>query len=82
MQIALESHPEEAKKIPKYTNETPHFMLFEFGNEFNQEKWESITSQTFCHKLTNKLSEDIKFLNETFYKKNFEIIFKGIIDVE
>ena len=71
VQIALETLPEEAIKIPKYTNETPHFMLFELGNEFNQKKWNSITSQSFCHKLTNKLEESVKLQEGTFYKKIF-----------
>ena len=68
VQIALETLPEEAKKIPKYTNETPHFMLFELGNPFIQEKWDSITALSFCHKLTNKMEKDVQLLQGTFYK--------------
>ena len=69
VQIALETLPEEAIKISKYTNETPHFMLFELTNEFNQEKWNCIKSQSFCHKLTYKLEESVKLQEGTFYKK-------------
>lgn len=68
VQIALETLPEEAKRIPKYTNETPHFMLFELGNPFIQEKWDSITAMSFCHKLTNKMEKDVWSLQGTFYK--------------
>ena len=72
MQIALDAMPKIASCIPKYTNETPHLMLFELENEFNQEKWNSITSQSFCHKLTNKLDESIKIRKKTVYEHILE----------
>lgn len=72
VQIALNTFQNDSKIIPKYTNETPHFMLFELGNKFNQEKWNSIIAQSFCHKLTYKLREEDKERNGTFYRKILE----------
>lgn len=68
VQIALDTFQEDSALIPKYTNEIPHFMLFELANEFNQKKWNSIIAQSFCHKLTYKLREEDKKKNATFYK--------------
>ena len=72
LEIAMEVLPDEAANIPKYTNETPHFLLFELGNDYNLEKWESITKQSFCHKLTNKLEKSVKLQKGTFYDKILE----------
>lgn len=67
VQIALNTFQNDSKLIPKYTNETPHFMLFELTNKFDQKKWDSITAQIFCHKLTYKINDDEKKY-ESFYK--------------
>ena len=68
VEMVFGSFPKEASLIPEYTNETPHFLLFELSNQFSQEKWDSITAQSFCHKLTNKLGRDVKAREGTFYK--------------
>lgn len=69
VQIALNTYPICANAIPKYTNETPHFMLFELVKPFDSQKWDSITAQSFCHKLTYKLSDEEMAKDGTFYKK-------------
>lgn len=68
VEMALTKYSGENFTTPKYTNETPHFLLFELGNQVDKVKWESIVAQSFCHKLTNKLSEEVKTRNNTFYK--------------
>jgi hypothetical protein len=68
IQIAFEIYPEEETLIPKYTNETPHFMLFELSKEFNRQKWTSFCNQSFCHKLTYKLTDKEESKSGTFYK--------------
>lgn len=68
VELSLQKFSSVRDSIPKYTNETPHFLLFELSNPFVQEKWDSITSQSFCHKLTNKLSDEAKAKEGTFYK--------------
>ena len=72
MQIVLDYNPDYTNNIPKYTNETTHFLLFELQNQFDEKKWNSIINQSFCHKLTYKLDENIKKQNGTFYKKIIE----------
>ena len=73
VQIALEVFSDESNIIPKYTNETPHFMLFELGKDFNEKRYNSILSQSFCHKLTYKLPAEQISKKMTFYKKLLEL---------
>ncbi|MGN0728475.1 capsular polysaccharide synthesis protein [Treponema sp.] len=72
VQIALDTFQNDSFAIPKYTNETPHFMLFELAKPFDQTQWNSITTQSFCHKLTYKLSDEDKNASGTFYKRIVE----------
>lgn len=68
LQMSLNYYKDIYNSIPKYTNETPHFLLFELQKEFNAEIFHNICSQTFAHKLTYKLPEDFdKNNSRTFY---------------
>lgn len=71
-QMALNAYPEYVSAMPKYTNETPHLMLFELANSFNLKRWNSICNQIFCHKLTYKLSAEVQEKKGTFYQKIME----------
>ena len=68
LQISLNYYKDIYNSIPKYTNETPHFLLFELQKRFNAEVFNDICSQTFAHKLTYKLPEDFdKNKHDTLY---------------
>lgn len=60
VQIGLDLYPEIYDEIPKYTNETPHIMLFNLSKKYDKRKFNNICKQSFIHKLTYKLSEDQK----------------------
>ena len=69
LQMSLYHYAEIYKQIPKYTNETAHYLLFELQNCYNEIKYKDICKQTFAHKLTYKLPADFdKNAAETFYK--------------
>lgn len=72
LEMIFELYPDLIRNMPKLTNENPHFMLFELANNFSLEKWNSIIKHSFCHKLTNRLTEDAKMIDETFYKHILE----------
>lgn len=68
LQISLNYYDDILKAIPKYTNETPHFLLFKLQDTYEEEVFKDILNQTFAHKLTYKLPESFN-RNEkgTFY---------------
>lgn len=68
LQMSLYYYRDIYDSIPKYTNETTHFLLFELQKKFNENIFNDICSQTFAHKLTYKLPEDFdKTKRDTFY---------------
>lgn len=69
LQMSLYHYSEIYRQIPKYTNETAHYLLFELQNYYNEEKYQDICKQTFAHKLTYKLPAEFdKNADGTFYK--------------
>ena len=69
LQMSLYYYVEIYKQIPKYTNETAHYFLFELQNCYNEAKYQDICKQTFAHKLTYKFPVDFdKNAENTFYK--------------
>lgn len=74
LELIFEQCPDIISDVPKRTNETPHLLLFELGNPYCKEQWNSITGQSFCHKLTHKLDEDVKNREGSFYKHILEEI--------
>lgn len=69
LQMALYHYSEIYKLIPKYTNETAHYLLFELKNHYDDLKYKDICKQVFAHKLTYKLPADFdKNTDGTFYK--------------
>lgn len=75
--MSLEKYNWIAESVPKYTNETPHIMLFELGKKYDENKFNLIAAKSFCHKLTYKVSEEVKSDKDSLYsfisKNNTEI---------
>ena len=68
LQMSLNYYEEILNAIPKYTNETTHFLLFELQKDFNVDVLKDVCDQTFAHKLTYKLPESFdKESKESFY---------------
>lgn len=57
LEIALEKYADLISDMPKYTNETPHFLLYELSHPYDSNNFKSIIRKSFVHKLTNKMSE-------------------------
>lgn len=65
--MSLEKYSEIAESVPKYTNETPHIMLFELGKKYDENKFNLIAAKSFCHKLTYKVSDEVKNDKDSLY---------------
>lgn len=67
--LACHYLPEEARKIPPYTNESPHILLLHFFEPYRENLWEDWRLQTCFHKLSYKLPTDKQNMEGTFYSK-------------
>lgn len=68
LEIAMENNPDLVDFIPKYTNDSPHILLYELFSPFEQKKFDSILDRSFVHKLSVKFSEENFSKEGTFYK--------------
>lgn len=59
IELAIETYPDEWKKIVPFSSSTPHILLLRLFDSFNEEMWTSIVSQTSIHKLTYKYDSNI-----------------------
>lgn len=76
LRISLERFPEEEAKIIKFPNSTPHILLLDMFEPFDNNKWNAIKQMSPIHKLAYKRSKEEMRKNGTFYD---EIINKGKI---
>lgn len=68
LQMSLNYYGDILNDIPKYTNETTHFLLFELQKCYREDVFKDVCGQTFAHKLTYKLPESFdKEAKESFY---------------
>ena len=58
MTIAIESFPDEWKKVPIYNNGYPHILQFIFNEPFDPVKYEELIRLSDFHKLSNNLTQD------------------------
>lgn len=67
--LALEFCPQEANKVPQFTNEIPHILQLNLFKRFDKSYWEDLCKMTNFHKLTYKLPEErIKDSDGTYYE--------------
>lgn len=71
MELAIETYPNEWKKVVPFSNSVPHILLLRLFEEYNEKKWEIFKQMTCIHKLTYKFTEEQKYLNNTFYSELF-----------
>lgn len=72
-QIAIESYPDEWKKVVPFSNSLPHILLLRLFDSYDDDIWNAVKNMTCFHKLSYKFSEDKWKMENTFYKKIFEI---------
>lgn len=68
MSIVLEKYEDAWKKVVPRDNATPHILLLRLFDQYDEEMWNAIKSQTQFHKLTYKFSEEMKKKSGTNYK--------------
>lgn len=66
--IALEYYKDDWKKMVQFPNSLPHILLLMLFEEFNQEKWDAVTSICPFHKLSYKHSTELLEKEGTYYK--------------
>lgn len=54
IELAIETYPDEWKKVVAFSSSTPHILLLRLFDEYDEEIWNSVKSQTPLHKLTYK----------------------------
>ncbi|SHL04666.1 Capsular polysaccharide synthesis protein [Fibrobacter sp. UWH5] len=70
-EIALETYPEEWKKVIPFCNSVPHMLLLRLFDTYDSTMWQAIKGQTCFHKLTYKFDDAIIELPDTFYSNIF-----------
>lgn len=66
--IVADYYKEDWKKMIQYPNSMPHILLLMLFEEFNQEKWDAVTSVCPFHKLTYKNSTEEATRPNTYYQ--------------
>ena len=66
--MAKAFYPEDWQKMVQYPNSMPHILLLMLFEEFNQEKWDAVTSVCPFHKLTYKSTAEELAKEGTYYK--------------
>ena len=72
--LAARKYQDEWNSIPMYNNRSPHTLMFELDDKFNQQRWDELKQISDFHKLTrhNEFSK-----SETYYQyilKNNNVI--------
>lgn len=66
--MAQEYYKEDWKKMVQYPNSMPHILLLMLYDDFNQKKWDAVTSVCPFHKLTYKSTAEELAKEGTYYK--------------
>lgn len=77
-QMAIETYPEEWKKVVPFDSSIPHILLLRLFDQYNEEIWEAIKCQISLHKLSYKFEKEKFNLKGTYY----EVIFGKDADIE
>ncbi|HBJ1651643.1 capsular polysaccharide synthesis protein [Clostridium botulinum] len=66
-QLAIETYPEEWKKVIPFSNSVPHILLLNLFEKYDEQWLNCIKNMTPFHKLSYKFSEDKLEKKDTFY---------------
>lgn len=67
-QLAIETYPEEWKKVIPFSNSIPHILLLRLFEEYDENVWNAVKDMTSFHKLSYKFEEDKLALENTYYQ--------------
>ncbi|MCQ2123213.1 MAG: capsular polysaccharide synthesis protein [Fibrobacter sp.] len=68
-EIALETYPEEWKKVIPFCNSVPHMLLLRLFDTYDSTMWQAIKGQTCFHKLSYKFDSSDAEKSNTFYSE-------------
>lgn len=68
-EIALETYPEEWKKVVPFCNSVPHMLLLRLFDTYDSTMWQAIKGQTCFHKLSYKFDSSDAEKSNTFYSE-------------
>lgn len=66
--IVCAHFPEEAIKIPPFTNSTPHILLLHLFDRFDEQYWSDLKQMTCFHKLSYKFDNNKTKQEGTYYQ--------------
>lgn len=65
--IACNYYPEEARKIPPFSNSIPHILLLHLFERYDNQYWEDLKRMTCFHKLSYKLDAEKMKIKGSYY---------------
>lgn len=68
-QLAIETYPEEWKKVVPFSNSIPHILLLRLFEPYDENIWNAVKQQTSIHKLTYKFTEENEKVPDTYYQE-------------
>lgn len=68
-QIAVETYPEDWKKVVPVSNAVPHILLLRLFGQYDGRVWEAVKEQGSVHKLSYKNSAEDREKKGTYYRK-------------
>lgn len=71
-QMAIETYPEEWKKVIPFSNSVPHILLLNLFETYNVKWLESVKHMTAFHKLSYKFTQENISKEDTYYSKIIE----------
>jgi hypothetical protein len=66
-QLACEKYSEEWSKVVPFSNSTPHILLLRLFEQYDENIWNAVKTQTPLHKLTYKFDKGQEKLKYTYY---------------
>lgn len=70
-QLALETYPEEWRRVVPFSNSIPHILLLRLFEEYDEKVWNAVKEMTCFHKMTYKFEEKHTEIKGTYYRKIF-----------
>lgn len=60
-------YPEQILAMPYGHSQNSLVLLHQWGEKFDQQKWDKLTNQVCFHKLAFRVSDDVKNNKENYY---------------
>lgn len=68
-ELAIETYPNEWRKVIPFSSSTPHILLLRLFDKYNDETWNAIKDSCCFHKLTYKFTSENTNIENSYYDK-------------